>query len=187
MHFRKAPWALLALAPAIILAFWPSYFGDLAHASLAFHAHGLTATAWLALIAFQSVSIQWRDRRWHRLAGRAVFVLIPLFTGAAVLVMHSMATKFANGSVPFYAALGARLGLHDLISTVVLVAMVCAALLCAERRRSTAASCSRRHCWFCRPSSRVYRFRAFSIQGRLSPSGSLRRQLGARPVLADPS
>lgn len=128
MHFRKAPWVLAALAPAIFVAFWPSYFGDLAHASLAFHAHGLTATAWLALIAFQSVSVQWRDRRWHRLAGRSLFILVPLFAGAAVLVMHSMATKFANGSHPFYAILGARLGLHDLVSTVVLVAMVCAAL-----------------------------------------------------------
>jgi len=132
MHFRNAPWALLLLAPFILFAFWPGYFGDLRQASFAFHAHGLTASAWLTLVGLQSVSAQWRDRRWHRLLGRAVFVLVPLFCGAAVLVMHSMATKFTAGADPFYAALGARLGLHDLISTTVLVAMVCAALAWRE-------------------------------------------------------
>lgn len=129
MHFRNTPWALLLLAPIVVFAFWPSYFGDLAHASFAFHAHGLTASAWLALLGLQSVTAQRRDRRLHRLAGRAVFALTPLFAGAAVLVMHSMAIKFAKGSQPFYAVLGARLGLHDLISTTVLVGMVCAALV----------------------------------------------------------
>lgn len=52
-----------------------------------------------------------------------------------MLAAHGMAVKFSTGSHPFYAALGARLGLHDLVSTVVLVGLVCAAL---RNRRRTA-------------------------------------------------
>lgn len=132
MPYRHAHWALLLLAPIIALAFWPGYFGDLPKASLAFHAHGLTATFWRALVGFQSWSAHAASHTAHRLAGRAVFVAVPLFAGAAVLVLHSMATKFAEGSHPFYAALGARLGAHDIISTTALVALVGAAV--AKRR-----------------------------------------------------
>lgn len=126
---------MLMLAPVILLAFWPAYFGVLPTAPFAFHAHGLTATVWLLLVGFQSWSAHRADRRLHRTAGLAVFAAVPLFAGAAVLVLHSMATKFALKSDPFYAALGARLGLHDIISTVALVALVCTAL---ARRRNIA-------------------------------------------------
>lgn len=132
MPYRHAHWALLLLAPIIALAFWPGYFGDLPRASLAFHAHGLTATFWLALVGLQSWSAHAPGRAAHRLTGLAVFLAVPLFAGAAVMVLHSMATKFAEGSHPFYAAQGARLGMHDIISTTALVALVCAAL--AKRR-----------------------------------------------------
>ena len=50
MPYRRAWWAMLVLAPIILLAFWPAYFGALPTAPLAFHAHGLTATAWLLLV-----------------------------------------------------------------------------------------------------------------------------------------
>jgi len=133
MPYRHAHWALLLLAPVIALAFWPAYFGALPQASVAFHAHGLTASFWLALVGFQSWSAHAPSRAAHRLAGRAVFLAVPLFAGAAVLALHSMATKFATASDPFYAALGARLGAHDILSTTVLVALVCTALI--NRRR----------------------------------------------------
>lgn len=135
MPYRRAWWAMLSLAPIILLAFWPAYFGVIPTAPFAFHAHGLTATVWLFLVGFQSWSAHRADRRLHRAAGLAVFTAVPLFAGAAVLVLHSMATKFALKSDPFYAALGARLGLHDIISTLALVALVCTAL---ARRRNIA-------------------------------------------------
>lgn len=135
MPYRHAAWAMLLLAPVVLLAFWPAYFGVLPSAPFAFHAHGMTATVWLALVGFQSWSAHRPDRRLHRAAGLAVFAVVPLFAGAAVLVLHSMATKFALKSDPFYAALGARLGLHDIISTIALVALVATAL---ARRRNIA-------------------------------------------------
>ena len=133
MPYRRAWWAVLALAPLVLLAFWPAYFGRLPSAPFAFHAHGMTAVLWLSLVGLQGWSAHRTDRALHRRAGQAVFAAVPLFAGAAVLVLHSMATKFALKSDPFYAALGARLALHDIISTTALVALVCTAL--ARRRQ----------------------------------------------------
>lgn len=134
MPYRHAIWALALLAPVIFLAFWPSYFGTLGTAPFAFHAHGVTAVVWLGLVAFQSASAHWRSRATHRAAGRVLFVAVPLFVVGGVLVMHSMATKFALGEHPFYSVLGARLGMHDVVSTTALVGLVALALL--NRRKA---------------------------------------------------
>lgn len=131
--YRYSHWALLlVLAPAIAIAFWRDYFGALTTASWAFHAHGLTASLWIALVAAQSWTAHARRFAWHRLAGRAVLVAVPLFAGAAGLVVHSMALKTVGGH-PFYGIFGARLGLTDIVITAVLVAMVRQAL--RNRRR----------------------------------------------------
>lgn len=133
MPYRHAHWILLLLlAPAVGAAFWPGYFGTVRSAPFAFHAHGLTASFWLLLVIAQSWSAHARRFALHRLAGRAVLVAVPLFAAGAALVFHSMSTKFAGGH-PFYGVFGARLGLHDLISSVTLIAMVRAALV--NRRR----------------------------------------------------
>ena len=129
MPLRYAHWVLLGvLAPLVLIAFWPAYWGDLPHASLAFHIHGLTASAWLLLVAAQSRTIHARRRILHRAMGLAVFVAVPLFAAGGALALHSMAVKYATASHPFYAVFGPRLGLHDIVSTTALVAMVAAAL-----------------------------------------------------------
>ncbi len=154
MPYRHAHWAIaLCLAPLVLLAFWPAYFGDLRGASFAFHVHGLTASAWLILVAMQSWSIHQRRVALHQSLGQALFVIVPLFVVGGVLAMHGMAQKFAAGTPPFYAVMGARLGLHDLVTTVVLVAMVCAGL--RHRRRVALAICWQRCCWCCHRSSRA--------------------------------
>lgn len=132
--YRYAWLALLfILVPAIAVAFWPGYFGHLAGSSIAFHAHGLTASCWVLLVLAQSWSAASRRFALHQLAARAVLVVAPLFAGGAALAMQSMAAKFLTKSDPFYAALGARLGLDDLVASVALVAMVRAAIV--HRRR----------------------------------------------------
>lgn len=132
MPFRHAGWALLLLVPMIAVAFWPQYFSDVAHASFALHAHGITASLWIALVFFQHWSIHARRNALHRSAGLAVFVAVPLFAAGALLAMQSMAAKALAGH-PFYGPFGAILGLDDAIATVALLLIVRAAL--AHRRR----------------------------------------------------
>jgi hypothetical protein len=118
MPYRHAHWYLLLLFPLTGLAFWPAYFSKFASSPAAFHIHGITASLWIVLLAFQSWSIHHRRNALHRSVGIASFALFPLFVMGGLLVMQTMAEKFGAKSDPFYAMFGARLGLLDAVSTV---------------------------------------------------------------------
>lgn len=118
MPYRHAHWFLLLLFPLTGLAFWPAYFSKLAAAPSAFHAHGLTASLWIVLLAFQSWTIHRRRNALHRTAGLASFALFPLFVTGGLLVIRTMAVKFGSGADPFYAAFGARLAAVDALSSL---------------------------------------------------------------------
>jgi len=134
MPHRYAHWViLLVLLPAISLAFWPAYFSQFGSSPFAFHAHGLTATAWILLVLAQSWTAHARRFDLHRATGRLLLVAVPLFAAGAALALQSMAIKFVTRADPFYAALGARLGMDDLIATTSLVWLVRLAVL--NRRR----------------------------------------------------
>ncbi len=132
MPFRHAIWFLLLLVPMIAVAFWPQYFSDVPHASVALHAHGLTASAWIALAILQTWSIHARQVALHRSLGLALFVIVPLFAAGALLAMQSMAVKTLAGH-PFYSKFGVFLGLDDAIAALAFLAFVRAALI--HRRR----------------------------------------------------
>ena len=125
MPYRHAHLWLLALFPLIGFAFWPGYIGQFAQAPFALHAHGLSATAWLVLLTVQSWSIHARKPIWHRAAGLATFVILPIFAAAGPLALHGMAVLWQTNADPFHAAYGARLVIADMIagpSVVILVA-----------------------------------------------------------------
>lgn len=124
---------LLPLFPLIAIAFWPGYFGRLGDVPFALHAHGITATAWLALLTVQSWSIATGRIAWHRASGLATFVVLPLFAAAGPLALHSMASLWRSGADPFHATYGARLASVDLIAGAAVIVMVAYAL--AQRRR----------------------------------------------------
>lgn len=117
MPYRHAHWYLLLLFPLTGLAFWPNYFGKLADSPYAFHVHGVTASLWIVLLAFQSWSIHHRRNALHRSAGLASLALFPLFIAGGLLVIQTMAVKFAAGADPFYDVFGARLGAVDSVSS----------------------------------------------------------------------
>ncbi|KQM85850.1 hypothetical protein ASE73_12545 [Sphingomonas sp. Leaf24] len=133
MPYRHAHRWLILLFPMIALAFWPGYFGRLGTAPFALHAHGITATAWLALLTAQSWSIATGRIAWHRASGLATFVVLPLFAAAGPLALHSMASSWRTDADPFHAAYGARLAIADLIAGAAVIAMVAYALW--QRRR----------------------------------------------------
>src|SRR5689334_3909366 len=92
MPYRYAHHALLlGLLPITLFAFWPAYFGRLGQAPFAFHAHGLTATAWILLVMAQSWSIHARRFALHRQLGQLLFVAVPLFVAGGAIAVQSMA------------------------------------------------------------------------------------------------
>ena len=84
MPYRHAHWYLLLLFPLTGLAFWPNYFGKLGDSPYAFHVHGVTASLWIVLLAFQSWAIHRRRNHLHRSAGLASLALFPLFVAGAI-------------------------------------------------------------------------------------------------------
>jgi len=128
MSYRSAHLWLLALFPLIGLAFWPAYFGQFGKAPFAHHAHGMTATAWLLLLTAQSWSIHARHAVWHRTAGLATFIILPLFAAAGPLALQSMALIWQSNADPFHAAFGSRLVIVDMVAGPSVVVMVVYAL-----------------------------------------------------------
>lgn len=116
MPYPHAHWVLLALVPAIGVAFWPGYFSRLGEASLAHHVHGLTGSAWILLLMLQSWAIHNRRFALHRAAGHSSLLLFSLFLVGGLMALHAMATGFAAQAHPFAVRFGARLGLFDAIA-----------------------------------------------------------------------
>lgn len=125
MPYRNAHWWLLGLFPLIAVAFWPGYWSQLSQAPFALHAHGLTATAWLVLLASQTWAISAKNVGLHRISGLATFLVLPLFAAAGPLALQGMAMLWSTKADPFHATFGSRLVIADMIagpSVVVLAA-----------------------------------------------------------------
>lgn len=120
MPYRHAHWYLLLLFPLTGLAFWPNYFSKFTASPYAFHVHGITASLWILLLAFQSWTIHHRRNAVHRSAGWVSLALFPFFLVGGLLVLQTMAAKFGAGQDPFYALFGARLGAVDTVSSIAL-------------------------------------------------------------------
>jgi len=131
--YPRAHLWLLLLFPLTGLAFWPAYFSDFRAAPYAFHVHGITASLWIALLAFQSWTIHRRHNALHRSVGLASFALFPFFLVGGLLVLQTMAVKFGAQADPFYRMFGARLGAIDAVSVIALPILFGAAL--ARRRK----------------------------------------------------
>jgi hypothetical protein len=133
MPYRTAwIWAALLL-PAAALAFSRSYLARLGEVSWILHAHGITATLWIILLAIQSRSIHRGQRGLHRFAGRASLALFPLFWVSGLLIVKAMAAGFVAGGTPFQSTFGARLTPVDLLTSGAILYLYHVAL---SRRRS---------------------------------------------------
>ena len=131
--YRHAWIWCLALIALTVVAFWPGYLSRLGHAAITSHAHSVTATAWMLLLAMQSWSIDRGKRSQHRSLGLAIFVLVPLFAAGGAGAVHSMAAETASGDDPFYNIWGPSLGTYDLVASLGFIALTAMAL--KDRRR----------------------------------------------------
>lgn len=110
MPYPKAYIYVLALIPATILGFWPSYFSDIGSGETAFHAHGLSATLWILLLAAQSWSIHNKHFAWHRQLGTFSLALFPVFMTGFFMVFQTLSRKTLEGHNPFVEIIGVGIG-----------------------------------------------------------------------------
>lgn len=118
MPYPRAHLAVLTVLGVTIFAFWPSYFTILGDAPLAFHVHGITASAWMLLVAFQSWSIHRGRRSLHRTTGLASLVIFPVFTASLVMIVNVSAAGYQAGS-PYYQVAGPPIGFATLVPLLV--------------------------------------------------------------------
>jgi hypothetical protein len=115
MPYRHAHWYLLALFPLAGMAFWQGYLSQIRTASFEFHAHGVTATLWLILLAAQSWTIRHGQRPLHRAMGTTSLVLFPLFLAGGTGIFIGMARRYVEGS-PFHAMYAPNLAWLDFVA-----------------------------------------------------------------------
>ena len=95
-----------------IAGFWPSYFLLFATPiPLAFHVHAFTSLTWLLFLIAQSLTIHKRQNAWHKVMGRASFVLFPLLILGFVSIINLSASRFAAQENPFIIQLGPAFGI----------------------------------------------------------------------------
>lgn len=124
MPFKNAYLWVIALIAISLFAFWRAYLGVFSSASVAYHVHGLSAFAWMVLLAMQSWSVHRPGKLMlHRKLGMTSLLLFPIFMAGSFLIIHSMAWKTSGAAglsgqeALFYEAFGARLGAYDIIGS----------------------------------------------------------------------
>lgn len=110
-----------------LIAFWPSYFGQIGEAPFAFHAHAVIASSWLLLLALQSWSIHNRRIGLHRTCGRASLVLFPLLIATLVMIMDVSASIYAGGDA-YYAVVGPVFGSATAVALLAYLVLITLAL-----------------------------------------------------------
>lgn len=109
MPYSKAHYVVALVLLATIIGFWPSYFGNLREAPLAFHFHGVIATAWIILLMLQAWSIHSGRVVFHRTLGRTSLILFPLLTGSLIMIANVSAAYYIAGG-PYYGLVGPVFG-----------------------------------------------------------------------------
>ena len=77
--YRNAFYWMIALLAILLIGFWPSYFSRLTepmHVTL--HLHSIAMLAWVLLLIAQSWLIRNRKLSYHRVLGKASFLIAPL-------------------------------------------------------------------------------------------------------------
>lgn len=97
MPYPRAHYYVALVLLVTIAGFWPSFFGNLGDAPLAFHVHGITASAWVVLVVFQSWSIHSRRNTLHRNFGLASLILLPLLVGGLVMIANVSGVRYLEG------------------------------------------------------------------------------------------
>ena len=87
MPYPRAHYYMLIVMAVIVAGFWPSYFAVWGSVPWQFHAHGVAASIWVAMVAAQSWTVHRGGLALHRAVGRSSLFLFPfLIAGLAAII-----------------------------------------------------------------------------------------------------
>jgi hypothetical protein len=93
MKFKNLEYFAIGLLILVVAGFWPTYFSKFfdgsANFNTYFHLHAITAALWIVMLFIQPLLIRLRQLKWHRLVGKASYILVPFLFISIVLLTHS--------------------------------------------------------------------------------------------------
>jgi len=100
MPYRHAHYYVLAVMAVIVAGFWPSYFAVWGSVPWQFHAHGVAASIWVAMVAAQSWTAHHRQLPLHRAVGKSSLFLFPFLIAGLAAIIDLTAKGFVAGDNP---------------------------------------------------------------------------------------
>jgi hypothetical protein len=100
MPYRHAHYYVLVVIAVIVAGFWPSYFGVWGSVPWQFHAHGVAASLWVAMVAAQSWTAHHGQLPLHRAVGKSSLLLFPFLIGGLAAIIDVTAKGYVAGDNP---------------------------------------------------------------------------------------
>jgi hypothetical protein len=100
MPYRHAHYYVLVVIAVIVAGFWPSYFAAWGSVPWQFHAHGVAASIWVAMVAAQSWTAHHGQLPLHRAVGKSSLLLFPFLIGGLAAIIDVTAKGFVAGDGP---------------------------------------------------------------------------------------
>jgi len=100
MPYRHAHYYVLVVMLVIAAGFWPSYFAVWGEVPWQFHAHGVAASVWVAMVAAQSWTAHHRRLPLHRAVGKASLFLFPFLIAGLAAIIDVTAKGYLAGDNP---------------------------------------------------------------------------------------
>ena len=97
MPYPRAHYYVLLVIGVTIAGFWESYFSTFTEGPWQFHAHGIGASIWIALVATQSWTAHRRQFAWHASAGKASLILFPFLIGGLAAIIDLTGKGYVSG------------------------------------------------------------------------------------------
>src|SRR5688500_4602758 len=100
MPYRHAHYYVLAVIAVIVAGFWPSYFAVWDSVPWQFHAHGVAASVWVAMVAAQSWTVHHGQLPVHRWVGKSSLLLFPFLIAGLAAIIDVTAKGYVAGGGP---------------------------------------------------------------------------------------
>ena len=106
MPYRHAHYYVLVVMAVIVAGFWPSYFAVWGSVPWQFHAHGVAASNWVAMVLGQSWTAHHGRLPLHRAVGTSSLLLFPFLIAGLAAIIDVTAKGFVAGDGPARAMFG---------------------------------------------------------------------------------
>ena len=100
MPYRHAHYYVLVVMAVIAAGFWPSYFAVWGSVPWQFHAHGVAASIWVAMVLGQSWTAHHRRLPLHRAVGKSSLLLFPFLIAGLAAIIDLTAKGYVAGDNP---------------------------------------------------------------------------------------